>query len=369
MPQHLRAFSKDMRTARLESDGRQAEAAFNRLEATQNQMQIQDRILLDGCRKIYAKARSTRFTTAERLFRGMWKVINHFYQADLGQSLGSPEIAAHRVLVGLDRLPPEFKNRSFRRKQTGPRPYALVPAQLYHKAYGLTDAPPNEIEDLAVSSLRILTCVLVYCGRRACCLLAITLGDFRVAQDPIKSRIWTELNIRFTKSKNEAEMRLPLHALWPEVELAHLRAFLKMTSNLPSNATLLELIDARKISRDNPDYAAQILRKKFSRTLEILGTSSLHLPRITWATYWPVRVWCAFQPEYLEHPSMIRIREHVWFSHEMLTKVRELVQDQATDSLELARRLTGHASTYELIVDYCRSWPLLMELQASAKTP
>jgi hypothetical protein len=101
--------------------------------------------------------------------------------------------------------------------------------------------------------------------------------------------------------------------------------------------------------------------------IRIDGSDSLHLPRICFATFWPLRVMCARNRLLVERTDLNEVWKNVWFSTEMLDKLFKLVGGEETDSLEIARRLMGHTSTFEFINDYCRSWPLQMKLAISAR--
>ncbi len=98
-----------------------------------------------------------------------------------------------------------------------------------------------------------------------------------------------------------------------------------------------------------------------------VGADCMHLPRIVFATFWPLRVVCARDRSLLDHAALNGIRDNIWFSPPMLDQLLKIVEDAEIDSLEILRRILGHASTYECIKDYCRSWATQMMLAARAE--
>ena len=84
--------------------------------------------------------------------------------------------------------------------------------------------------------------------------------------------------------------------------------------------------------------------------------------RQNWGTWFVIRVMCAFEPKYLDHPIMKEVRNHRWFSGANLAKIRRIIGSPIGDSLEAARRILGHSNWTEMMDSYCISWPVIFAL-------
>jgi hypothetical protein len=97
------------------------------------------------------------------------------------------------------------------------------------------------------------------------------------------------------------------------------------------------------------------------------GTSTLstHLPRIGFATWWPIRVLCVRHPFLLDElPYLQILKIHPFFHLDALQRLGELIRSSSADSTNIVRQIMGHATASQYISVYCRSWSLQASIQS-----
>jgi hypothetical protein len=307
--------------------------------------------------------------TIERQMRSIPKVLS---LANGTQQSSAPIYAsdkvAERAIIASSRdesTIDALRGLNLKRKRTNPRAYPLINPMLLLGTHGLDEPPSVQNIDLRSASLRIMLATITHCGRRPCCVYQLALRDFKIVWNPIRERYAASVRISFTKAKAEVGMEIPIGYLWPIVELEHLSRFLKMTANLDPTLTLMELAGGQRIDNRNIDTGyselCRLLKSQNVRTKRF----HLHVPRITFASWWPVRVMCA-EYRYLldELPYIGCLKSHPWFTDEALDRLWELVGSATGHSLNVVRQIMGHASFGEFLETYCRSWPLLFSLSS-----
>jgi hypothetical protein len=299
------------------------------------------------------------------------KALQDLKQKPIEVKAGSPEDLALSVVedsialeAKVEEVEEDKRLPTRRRRRKTELSHPLYHPQTVLRHYGIGDMPPLEIKHIRESICRIAWCILVHCGRRAHCLSKIVLGDFVYVMDPLTREWVVDLIIRGTKSRKESLMRIPLSLLWPESELVHLRLLLdRMGSEHPNEWAgfgLMELISGERVKKGDVDERSSHLRRMLPR-----NRSWLHLPRGNFASWLVIRILCARDRRLLERSWFRELRRCPWFSDEMLDKLLRLIGNDATDALEVARRLMGHASTFELIASYCTSWAIQGEMLRS----
>jgi hypothetical protein len=307
--------------------------------------------------------------SVERESRAVVSALMMLEKAAAEVRVGSPEDLALSMIEDLV-VPGSDEDEDFpgqpamvprRRRRTPERPRNLYHPQTVLRHYGLGDPPPAEITDIRESVCRIAWAVLAHSGRRAHCLSRVVFSDFVCALDPMTGQWVIDVIIRGTKSRKESMMRIPLSLLWPEAELVHLLKLLERIREVYpgdwESISLMELISGEKVEKGDVDERSSHLRRKLPRR-----RSWLHLPRANFVSWLVLRILCARDRRLLEHSWFQRLRDCEWFSDAMLDKLSKLMGNEATDALEVARRLTGHASSFELIHSYCSSWAIQGEI-------
>lgn len=322
-------------------------------------------------RYLYFKGRSTkvRASTVERQGRSIDKVLS--WSSDAQKSVVPPIYGPDRVALralkeasGENPLVAALDDEQMKRTRLPPRPYALIDPRLYLEAYGLAK-PPDLALDVKAAAARILRCLLMHCGRRACCLYQIQLNHINFAWNPVRRLHTASVRITFTKSSGEVGMELPVNYLWPENELEHLYRFLEVTAKFDQNLTLMEVAGFTRVPLHSPDKGYQQLMRLLEEYSPSGKKLHSHVPRITFATWWPVRTLCSEYRYILDEvPCLAFLRVHPWFAKSSLDRFTELLGGSSGHSLNIARQIMGHASFGEFIETYCRSWPLIASLES-----
>jgi hypothetical protein len=271
------------------------------------------------------------------------------------QEASGPKALFLRRITGLESEAPKFS------RALSATSFALSQPGLIFENYGL-DVAMDRISSLRDSALRVAWVIMAYCGRRASCLLHLTLGDFLSIIDLMSNRELVELRLRYAKTRQARRGRLKLHLLLPAEELRHLAEFLKKAATeYPEtwrDLTLVELFAGRKFSSNEVSKIVAVLLDNLPQGSVRLG----HLPRITFATWLPLRILVARDRRLLAHPAVDAVRNHPWFSTEMLNKLLELIGNDTVDALEIVRRVLGHTSSYEFLASYCLGWSMAVRL-------
>jgi hypothetical protein len=308
-------------------------------------------------------------TTIERQMRSIDKVLS--LSNDTVQKAvpiyASDKVAESAIIASStnELITDTLKRLNLKRKRTNPRDYPLINPTVLLTTHGLDERPDIQNVDLRSAALRIMLVTITHCGRRPCCVYQLALRDFKISWNPIRKRHTASVRISFTKAKAEIGMEIPIGYLWPIVELDHLARFLKMTAKLDPALTLMELAGGQRIAEHNIDIGyselCQLLKSQNVREKRF----QLHVPRITFASWWPIRILCA-EHRYLldELPYLGCLKLHPWFTNEALDRVWELVGGATGHSLNVVRQIMGHASFGEFLETYCRSWPLLFSLNS-----
>lgn len=357
----LRSAMTNLRSIRRKQEGRKAEHALEHILSLVQTSPLKWEA--EASRLVYQiyKMTDVTFTTSERYAMAMVGLLE---KISCGRQIEASKLEARVLRLARKYLlknsaSPEvlskFRSLKVIKRPEKAREYELVRPSHYEEMfnYGQNSLPKNNIRRAA---LRIITAVLFECGRRAACIRELTLGDFRIG--PYSGQI--SLHIRSSKSDASSRNYLPISLLWPKEELEYLLEFLALTKDIPNFTKILDLGEI-KVSSNNWEKTRAELSKALAE-----GTNrpcvNLHLPRITWATFWPVRVHLAWNLCDFDHPLMGQLKSHRWFSVANLSKLRTLLETPVNDSVEIARRVMGHASWDQFITSYNRSWPLLVAL-------
>lgn len=246
--------------------------------------------------------------------------------------------------------------------------FALVHPNSLFASVGLLTPPPHPIADPPDAAFRLLVSLLLYCGRRLSCLVGTRPSDFRIGTDPVTGEALVDLTIPSSKSASENGMRLPLHLLMPDSELTHTIATICLLSEPDADRTLIEIASGAPLPTQDADLAYE----EFSRMVRAARLTSIerayHNPRRMFATYWPVRVLCAFRRELLDSaPALQPLKDCIWFQEPMLDKVRRLVGSETDDAVEVCRRILGHSHHVEFSETYCRSLALVLSIKTMLK--
>jgi hypothetical protein len=240
----------------------------------------------------------------------------------------------------------KLKELNLQRERTKPRSYPLLNPLVLLRSHGL-DQPPNFGNlDLQNAALRIMLATITHCGRRPCCVYKLALQDFNISWNPILERLSVSLRINFTKGKAEIGMEIPISYLWPIDELDYLARFLKMSGELDPTLTLMELAGGQRIAEHNIDIGYSMLCQLLKSHNIREKSFHLHVPRITFASWWPVRVLCGEHPYLIDElPYLGCLKSHPWFSNEALNRVWELVGGTTGHSLNVGRQIivSGHS--------------------------
>lgn len=259
---------------------------------------------------------------------------------------------------------PDVRLRRDRRKAA----FALIHPNSLFASTGLLTPPPCPLTYLPDAAFRLLLSLLLYCGRRLSCLIGVRPSSFRIETDPVTGDTLVDITISNRKKASENGMRLPLHLLMPDPELAHTITTVRALSSPDIDRTLIEIAAGAPISTHDADIAYE----EFSRLVRSAHLTSLdrayHNPRRMFATYWPIRVFCAFHPKILESaPALESLKDCIWFQKPMLDKVRRLVGSEVDDAVEVCRRILGHSHHGEFSETYCRSLGLVLSIQTLLK--
>lgn len=323
------------------------------------------RILCKAMLEFIRKPSNASFSYPERVLRSMPKMLSALLDSkeEIPERIYSHDIDALNALIKIHepkitQIKPDRIKQLRKRSKLFPRTYDIVSPNLVFSEYGL-DKPLPAPNDLRASAERILLNILFYFGRRARCLLNIRLRHLQFFNDLV------QIIIPDTKTDDDKMMRLPVNPFWSSQERQHLISFIEATSHLSPETRLIQIAGICKDETLDADTMQRRLCKALSESDKIHST---HVPRITFATFFPIRIMCALEPTLLQHPLVHPYKDHPWFSEEMLSNIRELAPNETTDSLEIMRRITGHASTKELISSYIRSWSILLALEDSLAT-
>jgi hypothetical protein len=307
--------------------------------------------------------------TVERQMRSIDKILG-FRKDGVQKSMpiyASDKVAEKAIIASSadDSIKAELKGLKLQRERTKPRSYPLVNPLVLLRNHGL-DQPPNLRNlDLQNAALRIMLATITHCGRRPCCVYKLALRDFNISWNPVRERLSASVRVDFTKAKAEIGMEIPISYLWPVAELDLLARFLKMSAELNPKLTLMELAGGQRVTEHNIDIGYSVLCQLLKSHNIRKKSFHLHVPRITFASWWPVRVLCGEHPYLInELPYLGSLRSHPWFSNEALHRVWQLVGGAAGHSLNVGRQIMGHASFGEFLSTYCRSWPLLFSLNS-----
>jgi len=236
------------------------------------------------------------------------------------------------------------------------------PNELFN-VFGLTAEYPDlkvAADDPAVlrcAALRIMVLILIHGWQRSCSLIGIELWHF------IASRNFTEIVIPSTKG-GEVDQRIPAWALFPTEDLAYLRKFIVLTRRFNRETRLTELAGMRRFG----DSATQAAHNQFCEQLgsvcekfrrQAPGTHVARAVGLSWAA---IRGAVVTYPELLAHPYLAEYLQHPWFSPDCLERFHKIVTTEATDSVEVFRRVACWSTPYEFRASYCRLWELLTEL-------
>lgn len=235
--------------------------------------------------------------------------------------------------------------------------YALSPPSYYENLYGYNPRNPPFNASIEIRALHCLKMLSFQCGRRATCYRGLRLRNFFLLRDANHRLRTAAVYIEHSKTLASSRNRLPLDYLLPETELEHLADFIHSTRGLDPETYLLDLAGVGNPELMEPD----VLQTRLSAALgKAAGCPRLptHVPRITWATWFPIRAMCVWNPILLEFDCLECVRDHVWFQPEALDSLRKGLISPSVDVVEFARRVLGHANTYQFLASYCRSWPL-----------
>src|SRR5258708_14587447 len=107
-------------------------------------------------------------------------------------------------------------------------------------------------------------------------------------------------------------------------------------------------------SKHNLDVAQQMLSRKLVAGKRV----STHLGRVTFATFWELRVLAVRYPFLLETPLYRKLSLHFWFSPEGIEKMTRLLGGSRHPHVDLARSIMGLASSHQFHFTYTRRKPL-----------
>lgn len=241
--------------------------------------------------------------------------------------------------------------------------FALIHPNSLFASAGLLTPPPDPLADPPEAAFRLLLSLLLYCGRRLSCLTGVRPSDFRVLLDPVTGEDLVDLMITDGKKASENGMRLPLHLLMPDLELTHAIATIRHLSGRGTDPSLLEIAAEAEFPNQETDAAYEEFNKLIRRARLTSLERAFHNPRRMFATYWPVRVLCAFHREIVDTmPTLRALKDCVWFHDEMLDKLKRLIGSDADDAIEVCRRIQGHSHHGEFSLTYCRSLPLVLSI-------
>jgi hypothetical protein len=157
---------------------------------------------------------------------------------------------------------------------------------------------------------------------------------------------------------------LAISEYWPNEELERLGRFIQATHHLPRETTLFRLAGIKR----QPNKWEAERRDFLSKVAELCEgyLLNLYLPRTNLATWWGVRRDCAFDRALLNHPLLLDVRTHRWFQPTNLDKLCRLMGNRAGDSVEMARRVLGHATWDQFITRYNHGVPVQTAIRGYA---
>ena len=304
----------------------------------------------------------------ERLYQALPIVVEAMILGKRPPNFGRVEDSAFSLIQrhGAHHFEPkvlEWSIKTFAKLDPQPtRVLGLYSPDLIDQHYCLTRPFPNLVDD-EKCALRFMTILMARCGRRACDLIEIQFGDATVFED------FFDLEIPSTKVSSQNGMQIPLHTFFHRDELEFTRDWLaSLRSRKVSDHTLLfELMGLERCNRANSDKVREYLVSSLNTLMLKSGFhSTTHLPRHFFASWWPVICLCARNRELLTHEKLAPVRNLRVFSDKYLDQVLTLIAASADSCSMMANLAMGHSQSTELFYSYCRSWPLLIALNASS---
>jgi hypothetical protein len=242
-------------------------------------------------------------------------VITHFIEVLNEEELSEEDISLFRVS--------SFAPR---------RKFDLRHPVVYRDYFGLGEPTFDPRERLAAAAKRILACFPHYCGRRAACVVLMTIGDLAMGCNP-KVLEHFAAYCRYTKNRSQRNGWHPIAYLWPETELTFARAFLIACreAGLPDSLQLMQVAGCgqRTEKGKNVAYSKHTVDLAQLRLRDALVPGrrlSTHLGRFAFASYWQLRVLAMTYPFLRSMPLFVQLKSHYWFQDEGLEKLGQLLQ-------------------------------------------
>lgn len=318
-------------------------------------------------RDLLGKYRSGLPRSQERIYQALPIVAEAAVNGVRPKYVGPVESEAFKMLrkLGHGLLPPEIINRAVPMfSMLDPQPVRrmeLSSPDAIDSHFGLRmPFPPVDADEEC--GLRFMLIVMARCGRRACDLIDVKI-DSLTEEGP-----FLDLTIPSTKVASQNEIDLPLHVFFYPEELEFTKRWLQslVLRGVSKQKTLFELLGVERQTRANSDKTRGFLVSKLNSKMLRAGVrSTTHLPRHSFASWWPVICLIARYRFLRDHEILTPVRDSRVFSDEYLDQVLSLVTSGADSSSLHANLAMGHSQATELFYSYCRSWPLLIVLHAA----
>lgn len=149
---------------------------------------------------------------------------------------------------------------------------------------------------------------------------------------------------------------------WPSHALAVFDSFLDQieSQNIDRKTKLTVLAKLGSFDKNHrPALRRAIGCQILKENKALKKAPSLHLGRIFFYTWLPIRVRAAWDPRWLDHPLLSSLRQDPSFAPEALDRLCRRFKEHQ-DILGCIRRLSGHSSEGIPLEHYIRSLPIMV---------
>jgi DNA-binding phage protein len=230
--------------------------------------------------------------------------------------------------------------------------------------YGLDQPLPpiptsNAIDEWRSAGLRLICILIVNGWQRHESLIESEVQHILVG------RTSTEFLVVWAKT-GHINRRIPCWAMFPEADVEFMKEFRSraLVAGFSPDTRLTELAGLSRYVKAAAKEAHQAFCARMTQDVEAFGKarSSTHIARATGLSWAPMRALLVHYPDLRNHPLMDDYRDHWSFTPEALNRFKQIIPGEATDSVEIYRRIAGWTTPREFFRSYCRNWHLLLSL-------